>query len=456
QKDASAMPDIKRPDTAADFVPADDLVQGGGSEIQKTSKTSTEFHKTENETHEVERGDDYEKRVATSETHEKSVKRSETVEIRRRGGAAMLPPYWHTRMPELVRLSLMGVRAGTRADASLFDGDYILRLVDRHANGCRWEVAFDPHCRLYRAALTAGPSFGQFLLRAALEGAVPGPRWSAAVLADFDQATVLHRDPPSSEPVAGCLWPETITIAPIVPVAQRFDISPEPTAAERATLAALGSSSSGSSSSSSGPTCGPIDCCTDCHCVCDCPSQDEAMTPTAAPQTSVPNSPMHIPPESDRPVRYGNGEITLATTDLSAAGFGQEFGHTRIFSNRLGGDWDYGNGYNWLIRQLPKLVQIGGNSIMVVRGTRSTVWFDLVNGVYVGRYGTKNTLTHDATAGVFNFVAPNGQLTAFNDFSSANPGLLKSQSIAGGQAIVVTSYAPGTALEIGEVQRTWF
>ncbi|OYV87544.1 MAG: hypothetical protein B7Z73_09930, partial [Planctomycetia bacterium 21-64-5] len=271
-------------------------------------------------------------------------------------------------------------------------------------------------------------------------------------LASFDQPIILHRDPRGAEPVAGCIWPETVTIAPIPTVARRFDISAQPTAAERAAMAAL------ASSSSSGPTCGPIDCTTDCHCVCPCPCEDGGtMTPTPSPLTSVPNSPMHIPTYSDRPVRYGNGEITLANTDLTASGFGQEFGHTRIFSNRLGGDTDYGNGYNWLIRDLPHLVEQGASTIMVVRGTRSTDWFDMINGVYVGRYGTKNTLTHDATAGVFNFAAPNGQVTVFNDFGvgSANPGLLKSQSIAGGQAIVVASYAPGTALGIGEVQRSY-
>lgn len=73
----------------------------------------------------------------------------------------------------------------------------------------------------------------------------------------------------------------------------------------------------------------------------------------AAPTTSVPNGPEHIPPDSEGPVRYGNGEITLAVTDLSAPGFGLDFTHTRIFSNRLADDTDFGNGYNWLIRDLP-------------------------------------------------------------------------------------------------------
>ncbi|HUY36901.1 MAG TPA: hypothetical protein VMV69_29550, partial [Pirellulales bacterium] len=160
---------------------------------------------------------------------------------------------------------------------------------------------------------------------------------------------------------------------------------------------------------------------------------------------------MHIDPDSMGPVRYGNGEIRLAVTDLSAAGFGEEFGHTRIFSNRLGVDIDYGNGYNWLVRQLPTAVAQGANAIMVVRGTRSALWFDLLGGVYVGRYGGKFTLSHNG--GFFYLAAPNGQITVFNDFTSASPGLLNSQTTAGGQTIQVASYAPGTALGIGEVQR---
>lgn len=179
------------------------------------------------------------------------------------------------------------------------------------------------------------------------------------------------------------------------------------------------------------------------------------MAPIAAPLTSQTDSCQHIGGESGSPVRYFNGEIQLAMTDLSASGFGAEFGQTRIFSNRLGGDVDYGNGYNWLVRQLPQLVQQGVDTILVLRGTRSALWFDLRSGVYIGRYGTKYTLTHDTGTGAFKLAAPNGAITVFNDFSSANPGLFKSQSTAGGQAIQVTTYAPSTLLGIGEVQRSY-
>lgn len=59
---------------------------------------------------------------------------------------------------------------------------------------------------------------------------------------------------------------------------------------------------------------------------------------------------------------------------------------------------------------------------------------------------TNFTLAHEATAGVFNLAAPNGELTVLRDFASANPDMFSKRLTAGGQAIQVTSYAPSTAL----------
>lgn len=72
---------------------------------------------------------------------------------------------------------------------------------------------------------------------------------------------------------------------------------------------------------------------------------------------------------------------------------------------------------------------------MVLRGTRSALWFDLVGDAYVGRFGTKYALTHDAMAGTFRLTAPNGRITLLNDFAGDNPGLFKSQITAGGQVL---------------------
>ncbi|MGH7227542.1 MAG: RHS repeat-associated core domain-containing protein, partial [Gemmataceae bacterium] len=179
------------------------------------------------------------------------------------------------------------------------------------------------------------------------------------------------------------------------------------------------------------------------------------IAPYAAPQTGGQNDTPHIPGDSGGPVHYGNGEIQLAVTDLSVSGFGLDFGHTRIFSNRLNGDFDFGNGYNWLVRDLPQLIEEDDNTVLMLQGTRGAMWFDLIGGKYVGRYGTKFTLVHNDANGTFTLATPNGQTLVFNDFNVANAGLFQSQTTAGGQVLQVTSYAPGTALGIGEVQRSY-
>ncbi|HUY36902.1 MAG TPA: hypothetical protein VMV69_29555 [Pirellulales bacterium] len=258
------------------------------AERSKITKSSTEYRKTESESHEIERAGDHEKRVVSSETRETSVERSESVEIRR--AAATLPApaapaaNWHASMPATVRLSISGAQPETCSDAALFDGDYILDLVDAHADACRWEVSFDAHCRLYRAALTAVPGSGRFELRAELQGAVPGPRWSADAPPGFDQTLTLRLDPFHAV-AAGCRWPETVTVMPLhaAPAQGRYDISPQATAAERAAMAAIVTSGS---SGGGGP-----DPTTGCNCVCPCGcAAGGTMTPNSAPSRPCPTA----------------------------------------------------------------------------------------------------------------------------------------------------------------------
>ncbi|OYV85990.1 MAG: hypothetical protein B7Z73_12545 [Planctomycetia bacterium 21-64-5] len=131
-------------------------------------------------------------------------------------------------------------------------------------------------------------------------------------------------------------------------------------------------------------------------------------------------------------------------------GYGDAWGHTRIYSNRLSSDYDFGNGYNWLVRQWAYLVQ-QGTTIVVMRGTRSSLWFDLVGGVYVPRYADKHTLTHSGS--VFTLAAPNGTTTNFHDFTQTTypKGSFASQTTSGGQVIQVTQYH---GQQIGEIQRS--
>ena len=92
-------------------------------------------------------------------------------------------------------------------------------------------------------------------------------------------------------------------------------------------------------------------------------------------------------------MRYFNGELRLFENDLAAGGFGLDWGHTRQYSNRLSTDFDFGNGYNWLVTQWSQAVHGTNGSVSIMRGTGKALWFDLVGGSYVGRYGSKHRLT---------------------------------------------------------------
>ena len=134
-----------------------------------------------------------------------------------------------------------------------------------------------------------------------------------------------------------------------------------------------------------------------------------AVMPSPSPPPPPPEPPPTPPCEgspqccdcgcSEAPVRYFDGELQLTVTDIEVPGYGKLWQHTRVYSNQLSSNGDLGNGYNWLVEQWPYLIQYGDGSITVVRGTTQTVWFDPSGDGYVGRYGAKSTLTHNATSG---------------------------------------------------------
>lgn len=179
------------------------------------------------------------------------------------------------------------------------------------------------------------------------------------------------------------------------------------------------------------------------------------------------------------PVRYFNGELQLRRKDLGSDGFGIPWGHTRIYSNRLSNSFDFGNGFNWLIHESPRLVRLKSNpkdlekfspwmlppkpheptgcTIVLLRGTRNSLWFDQYKDPqdskkfkWLPRFGAKHTLTHDDTKDmIFTLATPNGQLWYFYDFTppsgkslqslskaerdKRSPGCLKQHVSSGGQ-----------------------
>lgn len=117
------------------------------------------------------------------------------------------------------------------------------------------------------------------------------------------------------------------------------------------------------------------------------------------------------------PVRYENGQIGLIETDLESSGFARPWQHQRSYCNQLSGNSDTGQGYNWLVFNWPYLVDEGSGTMVAVRSTSSSLWFDPSGDDYVARHGEKATLTHDLTNHLFVVTLLDGTQQFYYDFS---------------------------------------
>jgi hypothetical protein len=95
-----------------------------------------------------------------------------------------------------------------------------------------------------------------------------------------------------------------------------------------------------------------------------CPSQTQTLpgepddTPSVAAGLSY----------SEAPIRYFDGTMKLAFTDLESDGFGSRWGQTRNFTNEaalLSGSWD-GNGQGIVVSQLPYLLMPDSDNVYAV------------------------------------------------------------------------------------------
>ena len=228
---------------------------GSPAEERKQRKSTSEVRETSEETYELRKTADgeYVKRTTKSERHERKTSDEETFVGTGLPSPSVSLTGWHEQVPERVKLEVSGVTAEGCPEAPSLDADYILDLLDRRPERCRWEYTFRAKCQLFRCCLEAYPaSDGTLTLRAFFEGSVAGPVWTQAGLRDLSGRVVLSLDHGSAEnPRAGCRWPETLTATPLAAAAatKRFYISPEPTQQE---MAAMASSGSGSISSSAG------------------------------------------------------------------------------------------------------------------------------------------------------------------------------------------------------------
>lgn len=137
---------------------------------------------------------------------------------------------------------------------------------------------------------------------------------------------------------------------------------------------------------------------------------------------------------SEGPVRYFNGEVQLVQEDLTSEGFGLPWGHVRTYSNQFAFDFDYGNGFNWAVRQWAVLGEDDNGDLFVLRGARNVRRF--AAGTLAPLYGSRDTLAYDSGAEEYTFITSSGEKYVFYGFDRPQPrGLLKTFTTAGGQTI---------------------
>jgi hypothetical protein len=159
---------------------------------------------------------EYEKKTTKSERHERKTSDEEMLVATGLPSPTVSLTRWHELVPERVKLEVSGVTAEGCPEAPSLDADYILDLLDRRPEKCRWEYTFRAKCQLFRCCLEAYPdSEGKLTLRAFFEGSVAGPAWTQTGLRDLSGRVMLSFDHASAEnPRAGCRWPGTVTRDP--------------------------------------------------------------------------------------------------------------------------------------------------------------------------------------------------------------------------------------------------
>jgi RHS repeat-associated protein len=159
------------------------------------------------------------------------------------------------------------------------------------------------------------------------------------------------------------------------------------------------------------------------------------------------------------PVRYMDGVVTLAATDLLANGFGFPWGQTRAWTNGPGYATGSDNGSGWVDTYIPHLIQADGstsNTLILITNGNTAYYYDLVNGVYQPRIDDGSKLTYNNTNDTYTLIDTSGDTSVLNGFNSSRPaaqrGEFASFSDPFGDTMAVTSYTSDG--HVGEMQRS--
>ena len=103
---------------------------------------------------------------------------------------------------------------------------------------------------------------------------------------------------------------------------------------------------------------------------------------------------------------------------LESSGFGIRWGHGLTYSNRLTVQNRGINGNSWAMVDCPYLVRSnGGETLCLVRGFYTALWFDEVGSAWVPRFGVHDRLEHQS--GEYVHTDARGIRTRFYDFATS-------------------------------------
>jgi RHS repeat-associated protein len=183
---------------------------------------------------------------------------------------------------------------------------------------------------------------------------------------------------------------------------------------------------------------------------------DWAASPSSSIGGMAAGSGANEPAMGDGVVRYTDGTVILAQTDLWSDGFGTGWGQARAWTNTPGYANQNQTGAGWVNAQQPHLVtNAAGTTVAVVRGGTRADYFDLVGTVWTERFFGQDRLFYDAASHEFELIDSLGTETWFYDFSTSTPAAQQGQFAAFNDAAgnaVSTSYTGGG--QLSEVTRS--
>jgi RHS repeat-associated protein len=161
--------------------------------------------------------------------------------------------------------------------------------------------------------------------------------------------------------------------------------------------------------------------------------------------------------KSQANVDYSDGEVQVATTDLSSDGYGTSWGQTRSWTNGPGYAARADNGNGVVDTQTPYLLAVNGvNTMAEIANGGTAEYFDLVGATYQPRFFSQDTLRYDSAGHQFVLSDTTGDQLTFYDFSSSFPiaqqGQFQSFTDPGGNVTAVTAHTASG--QIGSVQRS--